>query len=243
MIKKLRFVVTLGLALFAGSANAALIELITNGGFETGDFTGWTVTDQSGGIGSWFIDNADGTTPFSGSATVGPAGGSFYAVTDQSGPGTHVLEQSFTVPVGSTSLMLSFDMFMNDWNSVDPIVNPAGLDYTSYPNQHARVDIMTALASAFSISAADVVANLVAPGGDAGTDPNPYTSYLFDITGFVTAGSTSKLRFAEVDNQFFFNQGVDNVSLVADVPEPATLALFGLGLAGLGFARKKRKSA
>ena len=28
-----------------------------------------------------------------------------------------------------------------------------------------------------------------------------------------------------------------------NVPEPATLALFGLGLAGLGFARKKRKSA
>ena len=27
------------------------------------------------------------------------------------------------------------------------------------------------------------------------------------------------------------------------VPEPATLALFGIGLAGLGFARKKRKSA
>jgi len=29
----------------------------------------------------------------------------------------------------------------------------------------------------------------------------------------------------------------------AQVPEPATLALFGIGLAGLGFARKKRKSA
>ena len=29
----------------------------------------------------------------------------------------------------------------------------------------------------------------------------------------------------------------------ASVPEPATLALFGIGLAGLGFARKKMKSA
>ncbi|HDH16951.1 MAG TPA: PEP-CTERM sorting domain-containing protein [Gammaproteobacteria bacterium] len=30
---------------------------------------------------------------------------------------------------------------------------------------------------------------------------------------------------------------------ISPVPEPATLALFGIGLAGLGFARKKRKSA
>ena len=30
---------------------------------------------------------------------------------------------------------------------------------------------------------------------------------------------------------------------IPPIPEPATLALFGLGLAGMGFARKKRKSA
>jgi len=30
---------------------------------------------------------------------------------------------------------------------------------------------------------------------------------------------------------------------VVVVPEPTTLALFGIGLAGLGFARRKKKSA
>lgn len=35
---------------------------------------------------------------------------------------------------------------------------------------------------------------------------------------------------------------IDNLNFTK-VPEPATLALFGIGLAGMGFARKKRKSA
>jgi hypothetical protein len=32
----------------------------------------------------------------------------------------------------------------------------------------------------------------------------------------------------------------DTVIAGSSVPEPATLALFGIGLAGLGFARRKR---
>ena len=41
-----------------------------------------------------------------------------------------------------------------------------------------------------------------------------------------------------------FNQGVDNVSVEArngaSVPEPTTLALLGLGIAGVGFNRRKQ---
>lgn len=224
---------------YGGQASAVPIELITNGGFETGTFAGWTVTDLAGSSGSWFIDT-DTTAPLSGVATVGPAGGSFYAVTDQTGPGTHVLEQAFTVPVGVTSLMLSFDMFMNDQSGAGPL-DAGGLDHNLFPNQHARVDIMVMLAGAFSTALADIVATLVPPSVDVGLDPNPYTPYTFDLFPFVTGGTTYKLRFGEVDNQFFFQQGADNVSLLADtgqVPEPTTLALLGLGIAGVAFSRR-----
>lgn len=194
------------------------VELIVNGGFESGAFTGWTVNDLAGGSGSFFIDDADGFTPFSGNATAGPAAGSFYAVSDQSGPGTHALSQAFVVPGSAQSVTLSFDMFVNDWSGVGPIVDPVGLDHTGPPNQHARVDILSAGSPPFD-TGAGVLANFFL-GVDLGFPPHAYTNYLFDITGLVGGGGTFVLRFAEVDNQFFLNQGVDNVS-INFVPPPS----------------------
>ena len=69
-----------------------------------------------------------------------PHSGTYYAVTDQAGPGTQALIQAFTVPGPSPAVRLSFSMFVNDYDS-GPQVNAAGLDYTAVPNQHARVDI------------------------------------------------------------------------------------------------------
>jgi hypothetical protein len=44
--------VSLGLLTFATPSFALTTELITNGGFETGDFTGWTTGEQAGSNGS-----------------------------------------------------------------------------------------------------------------------------------------------------------------------------------------------
>jgi hypothetical protein len=219
----------------AGSAQATLL---TNGDFETGDFTGWTVTDLAGGSGSWFIDTPGTSTPVSGYATAANAvGGSFYAVTDQGGPGTHALTQSFTVAPSASSVIFSFQMFANDQSGTAPIVNAAGLTHTAGANQHVRVDLLTGAATAFD-TGAGVLANFFL-GDDAGVNPNPYTSYSFDISALVAGGGTYQVRFAEVDNQLFYQMGVDNVAVT--VPEPATLALLGLGLTGLAFSRRRKQ--
>ncbi|CAN5196517.1 hypothetical protein BH20VER2_BH20VER2_12150 [soil metagenome] len=89
---------------------------------------------------------------------------------------------------------------------------------------------------------ADILANFYL-GVDPGANPNAYTNYSFDITSLAGAGGTFVLRFAEVDNQQFFNQGVDNVSINASpagVPDNgSTFVLLGAGLLAMAAIRRR----
>lgn len=241
---RLRTILVKALAVVVTSASlavAAPIELVTNGDFEAGDFTGWTVTNLAGSFpgSSWFIDIPGTDTPLSGNQTESnPAGGSFYAVTDQEQEGTHSLTQTIVVPVGS-QVILSFDYFVNDWsNGAGPQGNI--LNHNIVPTQFATADILTAGAGAFD-TGAGVVANLVYAGGGTPPTGNAYTTFSQDITALVGGGGTFQLRFAESDNQGNFNFGLDNVSVLATpVPEPGTFGLLAAGLATVGAYRRRR---
>jgi hypothetical protein len=183
---------------------------LTNGGFESSYFRSWNLDNQAAGFGSFIITTGT-ISPVSRQPTAGPAAGSFYAVCDQEGPGANALSQFFTIPPGTSQVLLSFDMFVDDWSGAGPIVNPAGLDYTAFPNQHARVDILSADARPFDTG--DGVLRNLYLGVDSGDNPHPYTHYEFDITDLVASGGTFRLRFASVDNLFFQHMGVDNVAI------------------------------
>jgi hypothetical protein len=221
----------------AGPADAAL--LILNGGFEAG-FTNWTRADQLGSEGT-FLLQAGTISPTSGTPVPTPPGGVTAAMTDALGPGSHVLYQDFVVPAGTTSGLLAFDLFVG--NRANAFFTPSSLDFsTPTLNQQARVDILRGGTGAFSLAAADLLANVfMTPIGSPLV--SGYTPYAIDVSALLAAnvGSTLRLRFAEVDNVFSFQLGVDNVSIdTAPVPEPASLVLLATGLAVA--ARRRRRN-
>lgn len=226
------FTVTLSAA---GAGQAA--NLISNGDFETGDFSGWTVDTQAGSAGALYVQANNGG---GGQGTaINPAGGDFFALTAQPGPGSYALTQIFSVLGGA--YFVDFDLFANDYSGT---VFP-GRDYTVDPTQNAVADILRVGADPFSDNPADLKALLYGPGADlTSPPPNPWTRYHRMVN---LAPGTYKIRFAETDNQSFFNLGVDNVSITAaggvgPVPEPATWALMltGFGLLGVVTRRQRR---
>jgi hypothetical protein len=218
-------------ALFTGSAAQAQI---VNGDFEAG-LAGWTVVDQLGSEGTFFVQSGT-ESPVNGASVPAPPQGAQAAMTDAGGPGSHLLYQDFVVPTVSTTATLSFQLYVR---SEADFVAPAHLDFAGTDlNQQVRVDLVSATGDPFI---AGVLLNLfnTQPG-----DPleSGYSLHQFDVTGLLQAhaGETLRLRFAEVDNVFIQNLGVDAVSLViTPVPEPQTAVLIALGLVGLALARRR----
>src|SRR5215471_137143 len=121
-------------ALVIGVAPSGATSLLVNGDFEAGggSLTGWTVVNQAGGTGNWFVQS-DGVTPVNGFNVPSPPGPTHAAMTDSTGPGSHVLYQDFLVPLSLTSATLGFDYFIG--NQAYFFASPASLSYLVNPNQ------------------------------------------------------------------------------------------------------------
>jgi hypothetical protein len=244
MLRSLAALFALGVvATCSSSVHAQSQELILDGGFEFQGL-GWIVAHDVNPAPStrgWFLSSVGAGSPLSFFPTSTAGGGSGnYAITDEASAGTMALLQPFTVPNDRplTNLLLSFDMFVNDWGS-QPVFNI---------NQNARVDIVNTNIGAGVPGAADtgVLFNAYV-GTDGGPLPNEFEHYEFDILPFVTPGSTYRIRFQTTARVSQLNQGVDNVSILA-VPEPATgiLAMAAMAVAAtVNLRRRKhrRKSA
>ncbi len=206
------------LPLCIGFAQAA--ELVVNGGFEMngGDgsstFIGWSKSAQAGSQGGFFAQSAslNTKTPVSVSP---PPEGTYAAMSDQPGPGSHALYQDIALPTGQPITLVARVYVQN---AAALSAAPASLDFTgSAPNQQARIDVMSSAAALDDVGAG-VLANVfqwpaagsigAAPAGAPGTG---YQTVQRDLSAY--AGQTIRLRIAEVDNRQSLFFGVDGVSV------------------------------
>ena len=219
------------------------MELVENGDFETGDFTGWTVVQEPLSDGNWFVYSGN-LSPLTNSTILPPPDGMFAATTDQLDPSSQVLFQNIDIPTQGT-IVCSVVVYYE--NRAGVFFSPPTLSFMVQENQQARIDIMDPAAPDFDIGAG-VLENLFQtnPG-----DPFSlgYTTIDFDLTDF--AGTTVRFRVAEVDNQDNFQFSIDDVTceaiFQADVPTLSEWGLIAmasiLGIVGFMVMRRRKVTA
>ena len=206
-------------------ANGINVELLVNGGFETGTFAGWTAT--SNGIAE--------LTPW----TVGGAGGGFFSNTSPLS-GNFDAYNGFDGDAG-----LVYELYQD---VVIPPNHTATL-YTNHRIVYDSLEIFSTLDRIFEISIRDVdndvlttlFSQSITMNGAPLTDLG-WNAQSFDVSAH--AGSTVRVHFREFIPENFTgpaNIELDDISLVAVlVPEPASIvALFG-GVLVLSAFRRNR---
>jgi hypothetical protein len=176
------------------------VEQIVNGGFETGDFSGWVKTP--GTDGDFVID--DGTvSPPSADAPTPPFDGNFSAFARQTAPGLLLLRQDVTLPANAPVITLSW---------ADRVRNFAG-DFDT--NQQFRVEVRNTndvtLAVLFATKPGDT---LLADWTQRNADLSSYSGQIVRLAFIVDAGQT----FLEVH--------LDDISLKAASPPLTTYDVY-----------------
>lgn len=241
MIRYSHFSKLLGAAMFAAAAAAAPAQagVITFEGYagamgggeawnEAGYSIGLWANVADGGVGTLvgsIIDGDESTCDTSSMACPANKYGNYYAALNDS-------YMDITFSAGAGFLLKSFDA---SFVGSSPALN-------SYPNPPGLIRVV----------------GYRADGGSLTQDfwLNGPTAAGFQLDHFDTTGAFANTMFVEAlvfgyacdtggsCKAFQTNKGqfaIDNIAMT-DVPEPATAAIVGLGLLGLGAARRRRKA-
>lgn len=213
---KMRLLVLAGVLSLGLSTVAAKADLVTNGSFEAG-----TGSDPQ------FLNLSTGSTQITGWNVVGnidwitgywPGSDGTRSV-DLLGLGDGAVTQLINTVVGQ-KYAVSFDISANP-DPFHPIV----------------VDTKTMIIGFGATTQNDSYTT---------TSSNSLSNMLWrhDTLFFTATSATTLLSFASLrtDDNCCFGPALDNVSVTAAVPEPATWAMMILGFLGVGFMAYRRKS-
>ena len=180
----------------ASAGAAPTVDVITNGGFETGDLSGWsaTTTIVNPYCGAWAVDACAPEGPHSGSHQ---AGNGF-----DGSPGQYVLSQVVTLPAGTATL----SWFDDAWASYGGV--PRTLEV-----QVRDASGTTVLGTPYTYT---LPFNAFPPTG--------WVSHTVDLSAYT--GQTVQLTFVQVIPENFTGPasfGIDDISLLVD-PAPSNRA-------------------
>ena len=186
-------------------------DLLLNGGFETGDFTGWT--RAFGGSGNFVINNGSYDPPGPEGPTP-PFEGRFSALAQQTGPAVMQIFQDVHLPPEATFAQLAWRQRIHNY--------AASYDY----DQGLWVDILTPqgswLAEAFGTTSATPLSN-------------DWTAQQFDLTPFL--GQTVRIVFTVYNQDTNLNVHLDDIGVRLSSTTPSLYSVFFGTNAALGPAQ------
>ena len=210
-----RIALAFGLALAASVAQAGIIQSVENAGIYTTQVAGATTVNWNDySCGAYTSCTGDGHLV---TGSVSGRYASPYGVTDT------YLTVPYNYSAGAVSLTTpgSYNYFGLYWGSLDLYNSIHFYDGGSLVGSYSGADIFS----------------LMANGGQSSWASNRYVNFLFtegDLFNRIVLVSTNWAF--ESDNHAFGN-------VTTSVPEPGTLAMFGLGLIGLGMMARRRQPA
>jgi hypothetical protein len=214
----------ISMALWAASASAGGIDLVANGGFTTGDFTGWTSSSDE----NWYVNGID-TNPGAPSDTSYAAENGCVGASCNDPVNGSWITQSLATEVSQTYTLT----FFYDPGPLNEDEGGGGID--------AIAD-----ASVITTTELDVLwdGSLVTGGQIVNATSSTWEEYTF--TGLTASTTSTVLEFTGREDPAYLQ--LTDISVTADasptVPEPASLTLIGGGLLGMicTVLRRRRKA-